>query len=150
MCALLFNDNADGLRGIGCCGQCVRGLAGDSDGDAISNLLEYALNYSPVSRNAVNVISFTITDDTINTTMTATFRRDPRATDLTYELQASDDLVQWDTVVSSTGGGTATGLALVSDAAIVGESPMRLVTAQGVLPGLETRSFLRLKITQAP
>lgn len=124
--------------------------SGDDDGDTVANLLEYALNYSPVSRNAVNVISFTVSDDTIDTTMTATFRRDPRATDLTYELQASDDLVEWDTVVSSTGGGTATGPAIVSDAAIVGESPMRLVTAQGVLPGLETRSFLRLKITRAP
>lgn len=124
--------------------------AGDSDGDTISNLLEYALNYSPVSRNAVNVLGVTLSDDGMDTTISATFRRDPRATDLSYELQASDDLVQWDTVVTSTGGGIATGPAFVSDTVISGEEPMRLVTAQGVLPGLDNRSFIRLKITRAP
>ena len=123
---------------------------GDADGDGIENLIEYALNYSPTSRNTASVIQFTVTDDGMDTTMTATFRRDPRATDLTYELQASDDLVQWDTVLTSTGGGTPTGTAFVSDTAIAGESPMRLVTAQGVIPGLDTRSFIRLKITRTP
>ncbi|MFM2168103.1 MAG: hypothetical protein RIS79_2474, partial [Verrucomicrobiota bacterium] len=102
------------------------------------------------SRNAASVIQFSVTDDGMDTTMTATFRRDPRAADLTYELQASDDLVQWDTVLTSTGGNTPTGSAFVSDTAIAGESPMRLVTAQGLIPGLETRSFIRLKITRTP
>lgn len=124
--------------------------AGDSDGDAMSNLIEYAYGYSPAARNTINGMAFTVTDDGMDTTMTATFRRDPRATDLTYELQASDDFVQWDTVLTSTGGGTPTGTAFVSDTAIVGESPMRLVTAQGVIPGLDTRSFIRLKITRTP
>jgi hypothetical protein len=123
---------------------------GDTDGDSISNLIEYAFAFNPTVRNATGGMAFGVTDDGMDTTMTATFRRDPRATDLTYELQASDDLITWGTVVTCAGGGTPTGSAFVSDTAISGESPLRLVTAQGVLPGLDTRSFIRLKITRTP
>lgn len=117
---------------------------GDADGDAIGNLLEYAFALSPVTRNATNGLQFSA----VTTTATAAFRRDPRATDLTYELQASDDLVQWDTIVTSTTGGTPTGPAFVSDVVISGEEPVRLVTATGTVTGGKT--FIRLKITRTP
>lgn len=123
---------------------------GDHDGDGINNLIEYAYAYNPTVRNTTNGLNFAITDDTVNTTITATFRRDPRATDLTYELQASEDLITWDTVVTSEGGGTPTGNAFVSEAVISGESPILLVTASGELAGIETRNFIRLKITRTP
>ncbi len=39
---------------------------------------------------------------------TYTFRRDPLATDLTYNLQTCSDLVGWTTIASSVAGATAT------------------------------------------
>jgi len=89
-------------------------------------------------------------NDGTDTQISATFRRDPRAIDLTYELQVSEDLMTWNTVVTSALGGTPTGDAFVSESAISGESPLLLVQAAGVIAGLETRNFIRLKITRTP
>jgi glucose/arabinose dehydrogenase len=124
---------------------------GDNDGDGIANQIEYAYNFSPLAQNTpASGLATTVTDDTINTTFTMSFRRDPRATDLTYELQTSDDLVNWTTIATSTSGGVATGSGFISESAISGESPMRLVTAAEELPGLEVRRFVQLKITRGP
>ena len=123
---------------------------GDADGDSIENLIEYAYAYSPTVRNTTNGLGFSVSNDGTDTQITASFRRDPRAIDLTYELQVSEDLVNWQTVVSSVQGSTPTGDAFVSESAISGESPMLLVHAAGVVAGLETRNFIRLKITRIP
>jgi hypothetical protein len=119
---------------------------GDGDGDSIGNLIEYAYGFDPTTRNSTNGLAFAATGG--GTGATATFRRDPRATDLIYELQASDDLITWDTIVTSTAGGTPSGPAFVSDVEISGEEPLRLVSAAGAITGGKT--FIRLKITRAP
>ncbi|MFN7560188.1 MAG: PQQ-dependent sugar dehydrogenase [Prosthecobacter sp.] len=119
---------------------------GDQDGDSIGNLVEYAYGFDPTTRNTLNGLSFAATGG--GTGATAAFRRDPRATDLVYELQASDDLIQWDTIVTSTAGAAPTGLAFVSEAPISGEEPIRLVNASGPVSGGKT--FIRLKITRTP
>lgn len=121
--------------------------AGDDDGDGIDNLVEYAYGYSPLARNAVNGMQFSL-NTTSGTVVGVTFRRDPTATDLTYELEASDDLQTWDVVVSSLAGGAPSGSAFVSDVEISGEEPIRLVTASGTITGGKT--FVRLKITRTP
>jgi glucose/arabinose dehydrogenase len=123
---------------------------GDADGDGIENLVEYAYAYSPTVRNTSNGLGFSVGNDGTDTQISATFRRDPRAIDLTYELQVSEDLMTWNTVVTSALGGTPTGDAFVSESAISGESPLLLVQAAGVIAGLETRNFIRLKITRTP
>ncbi len=126
-------------------------LAGDSDGDSLPSLVEYAYNFSPTTKNSPDSgLTTAVTDDGINTTVSYTFRRDPRATDLTYEFQTSEDLVTWDTVVSSTGGAVSSGSAYTGESPISGESPMVLVSAEEVLPGLEARRFVKLKITRNP
>jgi hypothetical protein len=126
--------------------------AGDNDGDGIPNQVEYALNLGAATYNAVAPLGLTRTDDSINTTLTVTFRRDPRASDVTYAVEVSEDLLTWQTVASSTSGAatTSTGTATVSESPIPGESPMVQVTASADLAGLEVRNFVRLKITRAP
>lgn len=119
---------------------------GDLDGDSIGNFIEYAYGFDPTARNSIDGLSFAATGG--GTGATASFRRDPRATDLIYELQASDDLLTWDTIVTSTAGGTPSGAAFVSDVEISGEEPIRLVTASGSITGGKT--FIRLKITRIP
>lgn len=127
-------------------------LAGDNDGDGIANLIEYAYNFSPTTQNAADAgLTTAITNDTINTNFTVTFRRDPTATDLTYELQTCDDLVSWNTIVESVAGAAPTGTGYVSESVITGQSPMRAVVASEDLPGIEALThFVRLKITRNP
>ena len=49
------------------------------------------------------------------------FARDPQKTDVTYEVQASDDLTAWETIARSTGGAATVNF----DAASVTETPVR-------------------------
>jgi len=130
-------------------GQFVDDLA-DLDGDGVVNLVEYAFAQSPLASNAANPgMSVTVAASGPNTVLTVTFRRDPRATDLTYQLQTSADLTTWNTVVTSTAGGVPTGPALVSDIAVPGEAPIRIVTAQDSSP-TPARRFARLEIIRQP
>ena len=86
-----------------------------------------------------------MTTDGINDTFTITFRRDPRATDVTYQLQTSSDLSTWTTVVQSAAGATPTGSAFVSESDVTGQAPVKIVTAREVLPAPAKR-FSRLLI----
>ena len=125
---------------------------GDDDGDGINNMLEYAYAYSPLAKNVVaNAFTAIPSNNGSGTDYNVTFRRDPRATDLTYELQTTANLSTWTTIVTSAGGATPTGTGFLSEATIPGESPVKLVTAKQVLPaGSDSRSFLRLKVTRTP
>ncbi len=124
-------------------GQFVDDFA-DLEGDGISNQIEYASGYSPKAANPPALIASTNANGSL---FNVTFRRDPRATDLTYRLQTSPDLVTWTTVVQSVGGAPPSGAALLSDNVIAPEAPMRLVTAQEVLvPG--SRRFARLVVVR--
>ena len=126
-------------------GQYVDDLA-DLDGDAVGTQLEYAAGYSPFAANPPAVTSVTSPNGAL---FDMSFRRDPRATDLTYRLQTSPDLVTWTTVVESIAGAAPTGAALVSDAEIAPEAPMRLVSAQEALvPG--GKRFARLVVLRQP
>ncbi len=123
----------------------------DAEGDGIDNLIEYAYAFSPLAKNASDGLTASSTSNGSGTDHNFTFRRDPRATDLTYELQVSTDMVGWTTIVTSTAGATPTGAGFVSEADAVGEAPVKVVTARQVLAaGADTRDFVRLKITRAP
>lgn len=122
-------------------GQFVDDFA-DLDGDGNGNQIEYALGHSPLAPGPPPVSTAVSVD---GATFTVTFRRDPRATDLTYRLQTSGDLLTWTTIVESIAGAAPANPAVVSDAEIAPEAPMRLVTAQETLiPG--NRRFARLVI----
>ncbi len=76
-----------------------------------------------------------------------TFRRDPLATDLTYELQICSELGNWSTITSSIAGAVPTGTGFVSEQTISGQSPFRAVLVTDSSPPAPNR-FVRLKITR--
>jgi glucose/arabinose dehydrogenase len=121
-------------------GQYVDTLS-DLDGDAMPVLIEYAMNHSPLTANPP---ALTPAPDPDGSALVVTFRRDPRATDLTCRLEAGTDLDAWESVVESVAGAAPTGTALVSDSPIAAEPPMRLVTARQPLPQGGNHVFLRL------
>jgi hypothetical protein len=129
----------------------------DTTGDGSSNLLDYAFGYSPLVANQVYAsavstpatagIQTSLTSSGGNDTYTITFLRDPRAVDLTYQLESSSDLVNWTTIVQSTGGAAPTGSAYVSEAAQPGAAPVQIVTAVETLPA-PVKHFTRLIVTR--
>src|SRR5262249_2013108 len=121
----------------------------DANGNGVSNLLEYAYSFSPVAANSSSPGSLTtLTTSGTNTTYTNTFLRAPRAVDLTYQLQTSNDLVHWTTVVQSAGGAVPTGPAFVSEADAPSEAPVKIVTAVETL-ATPVKHFSRLQVLRA-
>lgn len=122
---------------------------GDIDGDGIKNQIEYAWGFSPTGFDGSS--GFTSSQSPAAggaTDLTVTFRRDSAATDLTYKLQTSTDLINWTTIGQSVGGVAATGLnggVVVSDVVISGT--LRLVTAKQTLPaGSNDKKFVRVQV----
>jgi glucose/arabinose dehydrogenase len=128
-------------------GQFVDDFA-DNDGDGFNNAIEYAAASSPIAAAPTTPpIQISAVNAGANTTFTITFRRDPRATDLTYRLQTSPDLATWTTIVQSVAGAAPTGAAFVSDIEISAEAPVRIVTAQETMP-LGSKRFARLQVVR--
>ena len=121
----------------------------DLDGDGLSNVFEYAFAFSPLAANpAGSGVQISATPSGTNTLFAITFRRDPRAVDLTYILQASSDLVTWDTIVQSSGGLAPTGTRFDSETDAPGEAPIKIVKAVETVTAPAKR-FGRLKIIRA-
>ena len=129
-------------------GPLVLAAALFNDGDGLPNLVEYALDFAPRAFSSPNAaVQLTAVPSGANTVFTIVFRRDPRATDLTYRLHTSDNLISWTTIVQSVGGAVPSGTGFISEADAPGESPMKLVTAREILPSAGKR-FARLQIVR--
>jgi hypothetical protein len=129
-------------------GQHVDDLA-NLDGDNDVNLIEYAYGRSPLASDSATP-GLTVTSPTqANSTFTVTFRRDPRANDLTYRLQTSDNLTSWTTIVEIIGGSAPSGAGFISETDAPGETPIKIVTASQTLstPG---KRFTRLLVIRQP
>jgi hypothetical protein len=139
---------APSVNGVPTIGKFVDDSA-DANSNGVSNLLEYAWAYNPTMANSPSPgILTTVISDGTNTTYTMTFRRDPRAVDLTYLLQTSNDLVNWTTIVQSAGGAVPTGGGFVSEADVPAQSPVKNVTASETFPS-PVKHFSRLQIQRA-
>lgn len=99
----------------------------DPDGDGLPNLAEYALGTDPLS--AAGRPGFEILPLADSEPLSITFRRtaDP---DLLYEVLASDDLVAWDPVWSSTGAENTAGPVRVRDPETWPGQPKRFMRLQ--------------------
>lgn len=122
---------------------------GDGDGDGLINQIEYAYGFNPNTFN--NSDNFT-TAINASSVLTLTFRRDTQATDLTYRLQISSDLLVWTTIAESLAGAATTGLnggSIASDTTLSGT--VNLVTVNRALSGGDTaRQFVRLNVDREP
>ena len=121
----------------------------DLNGDGLGTQMEYAFAVSPLAANPPPAgLQISAVPAGASTLFTVTFRRDPRAIDLTYFLQASSDLTTWSTVVQSAAGAVPTGTAFVTEADAPGEAPVKVVTAMATLPP-GARYFVRLQVIRA-
>ena len=129
-------------------GTYVADLA-DFNGDGLVSLVEYAFALSPLLANPPALgLQPTAIQSGASTIFTVAFRRDPRATDLTYNLESSSDMATWSTIVQSVAGAIPTGSGYASEADAPGEAPVKIVTATETLP-TPAKRFFRLRVIRA-
>lgn len=122
----------------------------DTDSDGLPDGLEYAWGFPPRFFNSSeDALRIDASNVAAGTPLTATFRRDPMATDLTYRLQASSDLQDWTDLAVSVGGAVPTGVGFQSESEIVEAAPFRAAVVQDIAPAGALR-FIRLKIERQP
>jgi hypothetical protein len=98
----------------------------DPDGDGLANLLEYALDREPLIAESTAPTTATVDG---SGKLQITFKRARPATELTYTVQASSDLVTWTDLAINPG--------------TVGQN----VTVSDIPPAGAPRRFLRLRVT---
>ncbi|MDB4541869.1 lamin tail domain-containing protein [bacterium] len=114
-------------------------MTADNDKDSINNLLEYALDSNPTLASNHDLPTGTTelieVDGVTDRYLTLTFRRNLTASELTFSVELSDDLVGWDNnsavPVSSTDNGDGT-------ATEVWRAPLPSAT--------DSRQFVRLRV----
>jgi len=107
------------------------GLAADTaiaTGDGLPNLIKYALNLPPLVPATTNgVITVSSTSGVLSLTVT----KNPAATDITYTIESSSDLVNW---------GTST--------IVIDQNTSTLLQGHDSTPPSSGQRFLHLKVTR--
>lgn len=122
---------------------------GDSDNDALPNILEYALLSHPGVSDAANLTPITVTAFPDDTRLAMVVPRDPLRTDITITVEASDSLLpgSWTTLATSTHGSVFTGPGYFSgDSNSAGVKYVTIRDTQSA--SLATRRFMRVGVTR--
>ncbi|MGZ4983176.1 MAG: putative Ig domain-containing protein, partial [Chthoniobacterales bacterium] len=136
---------ANYIAGFGLTGSDAA-LLYDYDGDGISNLMEYALGLDPTIATPNGLPVVTLKDYSGTQYLSMTFARSTLATDLTYTVQGSSDLITWTDLATSVGGAALSGAGLVSE---TGSAPTMTDEVRDTVPFVPAnpQRFLRLKVT---
>ena len=114
-----------------------------SDALGISNIVKYALGLAPQDPLPEMV---TMDVDEAASRLRLTFNRDPRKTEITYLVEASNSLEgAWEIIATSTGGGSAEGVADIVESP-ESESRMSVEVTDSRGTNIERRRFIRLRI----
>ncbi len=122
-------------------------LTFDYDQDGLANLLEYALGLDPTMASLSGLPAVTLKDYSGTVYLSMLFHRSSLATDLSYIVQGSSDLVTWTDLGTSMAGGITNGPGFVTE---TGSAPNITVEVRDTEPddgNPLTKRYLRLKIT---
>ena len=111
----------------------------DSDGDGSLDLLEYAFNTNPSLASEVYSPAVTSGQHGSSPYLEITYRKNLSASDLTYTLQSSTDLISWQQVVSDPANVTQTPIAGTN---------LKEIKEKVPAPTTSSRLFLRIRVTK--
>ncbi|MGH8046453.1 MAG: glycoside hydrolase family 2 TIM barrel-domain containing protein [Chthoniobacterales bacterium] len=118
----------------------ISGDQADPNGDGATNLIAYATGNSPLTSAPSGLPVVTIQSNHSQ----LVFQRDTLATDIVYQVQASNDLTNWTTIASNTPGSALTGSgASVSES---GAGTLRQVTVTDNATADGQQRYLRLRV----
>lgn len=116
----------------------------DDDFDGIRTLIEYAWDLNPGNPDQIDDF-LTIHIDPESRDLTGFFRRDPRATDLNYILEISENLRDWSPLVTSTLGAISSGPAFDFETPDL-SNPETLLVNIAFTPPPASTNFVRLRV----
>ena len=118
----------------------------DPNGDGLSNLLAYAFDVSPLTTSVPELLPFPKYDNATpnGPWVTLTFRQNARAADLTYTVEATNDLVQWTDLVPN--GQTVVDEVVDPDPDGDGSAILKRVRIK--LTADQNKEFLRLEVNR--
>ena len=122
-------------------------LTADPDRDGLNNLLEYGLGLNPTVNSLSGLPVVTLKNYSGTTFLSMLFHRSSLATDLTYIVQGSSDLVSWTNLGTSTAGGVTSGTGFFTE---TGSAPNFTVEVKDTVPYnpmAPNKRFMRLMIT---
>jgi hypothetical protein len=122
-------------------------LTFDYDHDGLSNLMEYGLGLNPTVADLAGLPVVSLKNYGGTHYLSMTFHRSSLASDLTYTVQVSGDLINWMNVGSSTGGAATTGAGFVQE---TGSPPDFVVEVRDTVPYDPNNAgerFMRLRIS---
>ena len=132
----------DWVTGYGLSGGAANPFS-DADGDGVKNLMEYAFDLSPLVADQASLPQFTVQRHPFGggqqRFLTIQFPRQLGATNLTYTVQGSSNLVHWTAVCTVSGTNTPVGPGFVSQS---GTDYLRQVTARDIVP-IESGASMR-------
>ncbi|HUB66973.1 MAG TPA: hypothetical protein VL981_05765, partial [Candidatus Methylacidiphilales bacterium] len=107
--------------------------------DAVQNLMKYALSMNPMvgSLTGLPVVS------TVGGYLTMQFSRNVNATDVNYEIEASNDLVNWSAIASLPAGATS----WTQSGATVTDHSGAVTVTDGVPSSSQQQRFIQLVVT---
>ena len=117
----------------------VSGDNSDPDGDGIVNLLEYALNLDPRTASRAGLPTASTTTISNATYLTLTYTRVKSASDLTYAVEVSTDLLTWHS------GATYTADVTTTDQSTTQQVTTRTLSATN---SATPKQYLRLRVTR--
>ena len=117
----------------------VSGDLADPDGDGVVNLLEYALNLDPLSASRAGLPVVAPATQNGTTNLTLTYTKLKTATDLTYVVEVSADLLTW-----------KSGSGYTTDVAVLDQGTTQQVTTRDLtaISAATPRRFMRLRVTR--
>lgn len=119
----------------------------DPDGDGIVNLLEYALGLPPKTSSLIGLPTASKTSD--GRLFTISFQRNPALTDLTYEVEAANELGAWTTIARSTAGGATSNLGGLSEFIETGTVLKTVTVIDLAFINRTPKRLLRLRVSRS-
>ncbi len=119
--------------------------AADPNGDGVTNLMAYAFDLPPLAYAAPGGLPSAVLDSTTagGPWLSITYRRSNTATDITFQVQSSANLGQWDTITPD--GVTVIEETVDADADGDGSAVLRRVRVKQTSTG---PAFLRVRVTR--